>query len=201
MKGKIIIKLLLLLASIIAFYFLSVHINKNKADANKKQASLLSDINRIKSQTSHLLNKEGEIKASLETWRELKGDNLSFKGISISKVKSILDLLKNRHNIVKIETQMSKPIDLKKEYASGKFVTQSSTVTLKIYSHTDVKVLLFVEDLVQNFGKYIKISSLSISNSVLVTQSFYVDLAKDISITPITAEIIFDWRELKDLES
>lgn len=158
------------------------------------------EINSLTNRLEEMTRKTKEINEAMKLWQKLNIQSKKREGLKIDKANEIIENLKKRLKLGAIEIDLSAPQELSDIYKTDTVSVVSSDMNLKIKALTDEQIFSFLELLLKELPGYIKLESVTIRRNIEITPDSLQKIIKGEYPELISAEIIFKWRDLKDLQ-
>lgn len=194
---KIIIKILIIVAMIVGSIVFSNTQNAEIKKLEKKEHSFKIRSNELESRYKNFDSRKSEIKEAFSTWLKLQKRDEGFEGLRISYIQEIFDVMEEKHQLNQLDINMSKPEILSGTYNAVNIGVQASEIRMRIKAYSDIQILFFIYDLLRSVPGYIDITSFSMKRDFVLNNTTYLKLAEDEFFSPVSAELIFVWHELK----
>lgn len=148
---------------------------------------------------NQLKSKAAEITEATKLWQQMPDSKKMGSGLKIDEIKYLIDDYSKRYAIVDMNIDLSAPVEMGGAYKNTNAEVFSSMITLKFGSISDENILSFMAALLQDIPGYTKVQSFKMMRQAVLSESVLADIRKGLRPSLITAELSFQWRDVKTI--
>jgi len=193
MTGIAILSAILIVLIFVTFFVfreLTVTINEGSLKMKNLQKHNLSLINQI----SDLENKSVVAKKFINIWRDdLTDIQKSKDGISINNATELLKKVSKDHNISNLQINFSNPAVLMGDFEKNSIKVNSTLITIKFDTISDINVLNFVRDFESKIPNFMLLTSLDVVRTEKINEEYFESLKKRKVIPTLRVELKIRW--------
>lgn len=133
-------------------------------------------------------------------WDIVQNKNIKRIGLDFDKARSIItELDKGEYLSSPISINVSNP-DTKYDHPDSTITIESSVITLKLSSISDIYILKIIQSLVDNLPGYVSYNSFNLTKTRSLSPEIISDLKKGLLPAMVEGSIEILWQDLKDLD-
>lgn len=159
--------------------------------------------NEISSQNQNITrarNDANDFQQAVNTWNNLNASQKQKQGVNIDKARELIDQLKIKYRIQRIDVNMTSPIinnDIRRKNGTKDFQIEESIVKINFDTITDIYALSFINALAKQLPGFVKITDVKLERVGQVNPAILEKIAQGTFPVLVKGKMDFIWQDFK----